>query len=482
MIYLTLWVATLLLAVSTSHGKRVLKGVAGDIGVIENELEDYGHRQLASEALPKAEEHRVTNLPGLTKDDVVTQFAGHLPADPAHGGNFFYWLFESKKDADKKPLIIWLNGGPGCSSMDGLWLELGPFRIVDGGRTVKWNKYSWHEAGNLLFVDQPVGTGLSFTNGKEGLAKNDKMVNEHFYTFLMNFLSVHDRYVSPTRNGAAGGSGGGIGGSTRRRSRPIIFTGESHAGHYIPSLARYILEQNQQPENELEIVVQGIALGNPWIDPVNQYNPAEFAHGLGIINRGQVNRLKEQERQCRQLLQDGKLNNKVCMNLLDDVIEASSVHNGAKVIMYDTRQYAQNANAFPPGHDVVETYLNRADVRRAIHATRTPQRYVECADPPYFALSHQDGKGVTEELAYLLDRGLPVLIYLGQYDLICNHMNMEKVLDGLWWTGRNDWLAAQPGVWMQGNRPVGYIRRYKNLQSLLGKWRCFVHSLLPILK
>jgi carboxypeptidase D len=410
-------------------------------------------RRLSAENLPKADDHRVTNLPGLTKEDSVSQFAGHLPADPSHGGYFFYWLFESKKDSDKNPLIIWLNGGPGCSSMDGLWLELGPFRITDKGQTVRWNKHSWHEVGNLLFIDQPVGTGLSFTGSRDGMAKNDNMVNEHFYTFLQNFFAVHSRYVHS--------------GSGRKRTRPIVFTGESHAGHYIPSLVRYLLQQNQELSENLEIVVQGIALGNPWIDPPNQYNPAEFAHGQGIISNGQVNKLKEQERECRSLLQEGKLNNRVCMSLLDDVVDSSSIGNGARVVIYDSRQYSASSRAFPPGHEVVESYLNRADVKRAIHATRAPQRYVECADPPYNALSHQDGKGVTEELIYILDAGIPVLIYSGQFDLICNHMNLEKVLDGLGWIGKDEWLGAQPGVWMQNNRPAGYNRKYKNLQSLV---------------
>lgn len=438
------------------YGKRVLKTEYLDETYLDQLYFSGGQderRALAAEKLPTANDHKVTSLPGLTKDDTVTHFAGHLPADPSHGGYFFYWLFESKKDSDKKPLIIWLNGGPGCSSMDGLWLELGPFRIFDGGRTIRWNKYSWHDVGNLLFIDQPVGTGLSFTSSKDGMARNDNMVNEHFCTFLLNFLTVHDRYVSSK--------------SGRKRSRPIVFTGESHAGHYIPSIVHFILEQNRLHPENVEIVVQGIALGNPWIDPPNQYNPAEFAHGQGIITGGQVNRLKDQELQCRNFLYEGKLNNKVCMNLLDDVIDSSSVGNGAKVVMYDTRQYATSSRSFPPGHEDVESYLNRMDVKRAIHATRSPQRYVECADPPYYALSHQDGKGVTEELISVLDSGIPVLIYLGQFDLICNHMNMEKVLDGLLWSGHNEWLKSQPGVWMQNNRPVGYIRKYKNLQSLL---------------
>lgn len=442
---------------------RVTKAAVGDIPdfVQEEFIHSERLRRLSKDGPTAVEEHRVQNLPGLSKGDTIIQYAGHVLADPSKGGYFFYWLFETKTESLDKPIIIWLNGGPGCSSMDGLWLELGPFRLGPDGKTVNWNKHSWHNVGNLVFVDQPVGTGLSFTSGgKEGLAKNDETVNLHFYTFLTNFFALHERFVSKSKSGA-------------KRTRPIIFTGESHAGHYIPSLVKYIYERNEELSTKsgnsegLEMVVQGIALGNPWIDPANQYNPAEFAHGLGLLSTGQVNRLKDQERQCHANLREGKLNTKACMSLLDNVIDSSSTGNAPKVVMYDVRQFSSSTRSFPPGHEGVEAYLNRADVKRAIHATRSPNRYVECADPPYFALAHQDGKGVTTELVYLLDRGLDILIYSGQYDLICNHLNMEKVLDSLAWSAQEDWVNTQPGVWIVDGKPAGYVRKAKNLQSLL---------------
>ena len=60
--------------------------------------------------------------------------------------------------------MIWLNGGPGCSSMDGALMEVGPYRVTEDQKLIE-NKGSWHEFANLLFVDQPVGTGFSFVDG-----------------------------------------------------------------------------------------------------------------------------------------------------------------------------------------------------------------------------------------------------------------------------------------------------------------------------
>jgi carboxypeptidase D len=88
------------------------------------------------------------------------------------------------------------------------------------------------------------------------------------------------------------------------------------------------------------------------------------------------------------------------------------------VLFYDVRQYARSTSAFPPHHDRVEKYLNRKEVRQALHASRTPHVFKECTDPPYNALKHQDGLGVTKELVALLDRQVPLLFFNGVFDMI----------------------------------------------------------------
>jgi carboxypeptidase D len=416
-------------------------------------------------AAPTVDGHKVKNLPGLKSSVKISHYAGHLTVDEAKDGNLFYWLIEAEGiDPATAPLLVWLNGGPGCSSMDGLFLELGPFRL-DGDKLdqIKINPGSWHYAANLLFVDQPVGTGLSYTKSNDGYAGSDAAVNAHFYTFLEQFFKLHDRYTTVV-NG-------------KRKSRPFFISGESHAGHYIPCIAAHILKKNIEvavstDPNALHVDLKGIALGNPWTDPYNQYDVSDFAHGHGLVTLGQRNRLKEKNRECRSLLREGKYNQKVCFDLLDDVIDSSSLSGSHKVLMYDSRRFVHSTGVFPPGHEAVEKYLNRADVKVAIHATATPQPYVECADPPFLALSHQDGKGVVPELVDVLNGGVRLLLYSGQYDIICNHVGSERVLQELPWTGREEYLKAQPGVWLVDRQPAGYIKTYKNLQSLLGTLCC----------
>lgn len=404
----------------------------------------------SSSSPPKASDHLVKNLPGLKED--LTSYAGLLPGDAKSGGKIFYWMVECSHNPEKAPLMIWLNGGPGCSSMDGLFLELGPFRIK--GDSLDINPYSWHNVANIVFVDQPVGTGFSFTQSKSGYAKSDTMVNEHFYTFLQNFLKVHDKFMVNTQ-----------------KTRPIYFAGESHAGHYIPNMISHILAKNG--ETSMKIDVQGAALGDPWMDPKNQYDATELAHSLSIISHGQMNYLIDQRAKCQKQLRDGRLSSTTCYRLLDDIIEASTTQGKPKVLMYDARKYVHSTNEFPPGKREVERYMNKAEVKRAIHVDESPQRFVECADPPFDALSHQDGKGAMGELATALNTGIRVLVYSGQYDLICNHVGTETALRELKWDGQEQWKQARPGAWFAiantNGQPAGYVRTYRNLQSVVVK-------------
>jgi len=202
-----------------------------------------------------------------------------------------------------------------------LWLELGPFRLQPGEK-VTINPYSWHKVANLLFIDQPVGTGLSYTTFRDGLAKNDRKICDHFYFFLQNFFQLHKRYQQPAT----------INQTKMTSTRSFYLTGESHAGHYIPIMAADILQRNreiQQLQSQSSSVVvinlQGVAMGNPWMDPASQYDVSDFAHGMGLISKFQRNYLKEKEKECVQLLRKGRLNQPVCFSLLDSVIDTTSV-------------------------------------------------------------------------------------------------------------------------------------------------------------
>ncbi|RCN32049.1 serine carboxypeptidase, partial [Ancylostoma caninum] len=164
-------------------------------------------------------------------------------------------LTESQSDPSTDPLILWLNGGPGCSSLTGLFEELGPFKVRDYGATVYSNDYSWNLFANVLFLESPSGVGFSFnTNGN--VTTNDDDVAEHNYQAFVDFLKKFPEY----------------------RSRSTYIAGESYAGVYLPTLALKMLNDTVNFPN-----FEGMAIGNGALNLLHNYDtmvPLYYYHGL----------------------------------------------------------------------------------------------------------------------------------------------------------------------------------------------------------
>lgn len=405
-----------------------------------------------------AEDHRVRDLPGL-EDSSIVHYAGHIPIDIERNANLFYWLFEATtKDAESEaPIIIWLNGGPGCSSLIGQFLEVGPLSLNHDGQ-VEVRPEGWNQLGHLLFIDQPVGTGYSYLSrsgsgirggkGTRSSCKNDEECNADFYAFLLNFFSLHSKYLNV-------GEGG------RKVTRRIILTGESHAGHVIPSFTKYVMEKNSQ-RNSVKLDIDSIVIGNGWIDPMEQYQVTDYSYAMGLITAQQQSILQRQDKICRASLKSKMYNTKSCYRLLDDAI-AMTRSGRKRVLIYDVRQMVASDSNFPPGHKMFEHYLNRPAVKKALHADSVPHRFAQCLDPPYFALKHQDGLGVSNELSHILKQGIPVVLFTGQYDLICNFVSLENAIKNLKWDGSTAWKQMEPKRW--GN--LGWIKSTGSLSSIV---------------
>jgi cathepsin A (carboxypeptidase C) len=143
-------------------------------------------------------------------------YAGFEPLDTR--GDIFYWMFESRAEPAKDPLVVWLTGGPGCSSELALFIENGPFKINKADKTLKSHPFSWNNNANLLFLDQPLGTG--FSKGKQ-LDTTEEQIAADFYTFMTEFLQTFPQF----------------------KGRDFFITGESYAGHYIPAISSHIVQK-----------------------------------------------------------------------------------------------------------------------------------------------------------------------------------------------------------------------------------------------
>jgi carboxypeptidase D len=330
------------------------------------------------------------------------------------------------------------------------------------------DEYSWHKSpAFVVYIDQPVGTGISFTTSRK-YPTNDVEVNTDFYFFLKEFLSLHkDKFLNDSNT----------------LNRPLYFSGESHAGHYIPSMMNYIQQQNSNSPS-VHIPLAGAAIGNGWIDPPVQYSAHEAAYGKGIIGLAQKRAMEETEKICQQHLANGKYVSGVCFSLLDDIVDNSQGSGSSyKISQYDARKTERIGakRDFPPGHKDVEAYLggsgkqsfagNFKQVLEAIHSMpsrEAGQEYEECTDPPYNALKHQDGLGVTQDVVDLLNNNVRLLFFNGIEDMICNHVGNEIAVENFNWTSQNKYQIATRYGWKapSTNKLAGYMKEYENLMYL----------------
>ncbi|KDQ51766.1 hypothetical protein JAAARDRAFT_40793 [Jaapia argillacea MUCL 33604] len=195
-------------------------------------------------------------LPNVTFP-LSRSFAGNMAVNrPGHPNDtLFFWGFE--KDAGSltapagdrvdEPWLIWLNGGPGSSSLLGLFLENGPLHVADDYSIVR-NNYSWDGLTDTIWVDQPVGTGFATADSDGGYIADEDHMAEDFLGFLSNLVSVFPSL----------------------KVRPLYLTGESYCGVYIPYITKALFSASDPP-----IKLRKVAIGNGAIGslPVSEDLP-----------------------------------------------------------------------------------------------------------------------------------------------------------------------------------------------------------------
>uniref|UniRef100_A0A5B6YZ38 Carboxypeptidase n=1 Tax=Davidia involucrata TaxID=16924 RepID=A0A5B6YZ38_DAVIN len=153
-------------------------------------------------------EDLVVRLPGQPKVG-FRQYAGYVAVDVKAGRSLFYYFVEAEEDPDHKPLTLWLNGGPGCSSIGGgAFTELGPFFPSGDGRGLRRNSKSWNKASNFLFVESPAGVGWSYSNTTSDYTCGDASTARDMHIFMMKWYEKFPEL----------------------KFRDLFLTGESYAG------------------------------------------------------------------------------------------------------------------------------------------------------------------------------------------------------------------------------------------------------------
>ncbi|WOH12688.1 hypothetical protein DCAR_0832195 [Daucus carota subsp. sativus] len=404
----------------------------------------------------------ITELPGQPENVAFQQHSGYIVTDALHGRALFYYFVEADtSDHLSRPLTLWLNGGPGCSSLGyGAFMENGPFQPGKKGNLIK-NKYSWNLESNMLYLESPIGVGFSYSNtSSDYIMWNDTTTAKDNLAFIINWLEEFPMYKD--------------------------------SDFFL--LAALILEHNKG-KNTQPINLKAIGLGNPLLDIEISVEAGEFLWSHGAISDETLYLEKtvcNNSKFLQEYIHSGW--SEGC----NDVFNRVSDEMGADVLSDDlllpiclssstsTTQFkpmglhGKSHEAFarrgivgdPCLQSRIFTYLNKPEVQKALHANTThlPFHWDFCEGP----LVYQEENlalNIIPLVRYLLNKGIPILLYSGDQDskipltqtrIIADKLAKDLKLQS--YTNYGPWYdKKQVGGWWQS---YGRLTEGKNVTYL----------------
>lgn len=366
--------------------------------------------------------------------DSVKQYSGYLDLD-AEDKHFFFWFFESRNDPENDPVILWLNGGPGCSSMTGLLFELGP-SFIKKDHGMEYNDFAWNSNASVIFLDQPVNVGFSYSSKP---VSTTKAAGEDVLALLELFFEQFPEYAK----------------------NDFHIAGESYAGHYIPSFARTIVEQGENKGFNLTSVL----IGNGITDAYHQIPSYEgMACGKGgypaVLDEGNCTKIHNMIPRCQELT-------KICYKYQNPLACLPSVVYCERLLqpyvdtglnVYDIRMECGDSDLCYEEDNWIQEYFNQQYVKEAIGAE--VDEFVGCSNQVGFRFATHGDEGLPfqYDVKYLLDSEIPVLIYAGDKDYICNWLGNELWTHALEWTGQDKFVERNMSNWKIDGETVGEVK------------------------
>ncbi|XP_038067408.1 lysosomal protective protein-like [Patiria miniata] len=410
----------------------------------------------ATLAQPAADE--VTALPGLSGPLSSKQYSGYLQASGTI--KLHYWFVESQGNPVDDPVLLWLNGGPSCSSIMGYLTELGPYWVNSDGKTLSANDFSWTKVASVIFLESPAGVGYSYAGSPDYTTNDDKTAENN----LLALLDFFKKFPNLVKN-------------------DFYISGESYAGIYIPTLAVKIMEQ------KANINFKGFAIGNGALDiHLLVETSYQYAYYHGIIG----DRLwKQLQLSC---CKDGSCQyigstNPACV---DAQKEAQYFLKHIGLNPYDVTgdckgSYSSEMNSFsmlnflgswkstsgPPGlHSAFlpcidttqgDAYMNIPEVRTALHIPSSLTLKWTSCNPALAANYTNQYTSMHSQFTTLLPN-YRALIYNGDADDVCNFLGDQKFAASL-----NQTELGERRPWMYEGQVAGFVKEYKQLTFMTVK-------------
>ncbi|KAJ5796446.1 carboxypeptidase Y [Penicillium psychrosexuale] len=367
------------------------------------------------------------------------QYTGWLDIGPKH---LFFWYFESQNDPVGDPLTLWMTGGPGDSSMLGLFQEIGPCLIDEHGNGTVQNPWAWSRNSSLLFVDQPVDVGFSYIDESHEVPHDSQEAAADMHRFLQIFVSE----IFP-----------------HKRSSPVHLAGESYAGKYIPYLGAEIVTQNGRYPSEPQINLESCLVGNGYMSPMDTFYgywetlcTTKPGVPTPVFNETRCDIMAANMPRCMDVA-------KTCIQNPDPAIckAAGSVCYEGIIGWYENESGEGGRNRFditaPCEIDelcykkagYIQEYLNSPAVWNALSPPDEVKEYKleSSAVVQAFGTTPEGMTSSSDAVVFLLSHGVHFLAYQGNLDLACNTAGTLRWADSLSWKGQVEFASTPLRPW-----------------------------------
>jgi len=397
----------------------------------------------------------IHNLPGLPIGFMPRMFSGYIEIK---GGSraIFYWFVESENDPATDPVVMWTNGGPGCSGLDGLLTEMGPFKPNADGMLVV-NDYRWNKIANMIFIEQPAGVGFSWT--KQTLDYGDALAASDNADFIEGWLTSFSNY----------------------QSNDFYIASESYGGHYMPTLTQELFNRGTVK------TFKGMMVGNPltWM-PYRNYGQYATAAGRNMYPKPEWDLYEKLN--CKD-----DDNNQKCYDLenrfygytdgtdpyaLDfPACTDESTRAGRNQRYYMARAIhransrkrqkmglKENLGAYFPKdyipcvEDYMSNYLQRPDVQLAIHISPdSPSSWQMCNGQINQGWNQTDFNAPMMPIYEFLvnNANLKIMIYSGDDDSMCATFGTQLFIWNMGWGIKHPWSS-----WRINGQVAGYYNKF----------------------
>jgi carboxypeptidase C (cathepsin A) len=349
--------------------------------------------------------------------------------------DLYYLLFKSRKAIKNPPLILWLNGGPGCSSMYGAFAENGPLRIsLSSPAYVTSNPYSWNNEFDLIYVDSPSGVGFSKLYTKNSCTDTNCTIKD-LYVFLLKFLLDHPIY----------------------QGRELYLSSESYGGHYIPVLAEYILMQGSPLFN-----LKGVAIGNGWFDGITQM----YGYSLYAYEKQLISIWRFIAAYALYLFAE------ICyiFGFAETTRYISDLYGWEFITQGKFDIYDYTVKEYPLYSKYIQEFLSQPEIVQLMNSSGRP--YFINNDGKVWNTSikfkpEDDFESLTSRVQFMVDSKLKVLIFTGSYDFVCNVKMQELWLNKWQWKGHDTLVYSPYTDWVFESTKYGKYKKYNNFMHLV---------------